>query len=76
MGYFSNGTESSMYEEEYCSSCAHYKGGCAVLDAHMLKNYDECNNKESILHMLIPLSKDGLSNEKCRMYLFAGQRRK
>ncbi len=71
MGYFSNGIEGERYEAEYCSRCLHQKiddGGCAVWLAHMIHNYDECNNKDSILHLLIPKSKDGLWNEKCLMY--------
>lgn len=40
---------------------------CAVWAAHMLKNYDECNNEESILHMLIP--RDGKGNNGiCSMH--------
>ncbi len=67
MGYFSNGTEGSMYEAEYCENCLHYEG-CAVLEAHMIYNYDECN-KKSILHILIP--RDGIENKKCRMFVEA-----
>lgn len=66
MGYFSNGTEGMMYEEKYCSKCIH-GGNCAVWDAHMLRNYDECNNDKSILHLLIP--RDGIHNERCLMYV-------
>ena len=69
MGYFSNGTEGEMYEEEYCSKCIHERPGvetCAVLQAHLIYNYDECNKKDSILHMLIP--RDGCENLKCKMY--------
>ena len=69
MGYFSNGTEGEMYEERYCSKCLHEKDGCAVMLAHLIHNYDECNNPESILHMLIPKTKDNLGNEKCRMFV-------
>lgn len=72
MGYFSNGTEGMDYEAEYCDRCLHQKpddGGCAVWLAHMLHNYDECNNEKSILHLLIPISKDGCANEQCKMFL-------
>jgi hypothetical protein len=69
MGYFSNGTGGEIYEEEFCENCANWDdGGCAVMLAHMLHNYDECNKPDSILHLLIPRSKDGLGNEKCRMF--------
>lgn len=72
MGYFSNGSEGMDYEAQYCASCIHQDGpdgnsGCAVWIAHMLKNYDECNNEESILHMLIPRDEKGW-NEKCLMH--------
>lgn len=73
MAYFSNGTEGDMYEEQYCSRCIHRNGkdgtGCAVWLAHVLHNYDECNNEESILHILIPRSKDGPWNEECQMFV-------
>jgi hypothetical protein len=64
------------YEEQYCNQCAHQKpddGGCAVFLAHLLMNYDECNNDKSILHMLIPRSKDGLGNEKCLMFIYGNR---
>jgi hypothetical protein len=74
MGYFSNGSESMAYEAQYCDRCLHQKsndndGGCAVWLAHMLYNYDECNNPNSILHLLIPRSKGGLDNAQCTMFL-------
>jgi len=71
MGYFSNGTEHMMYEEEYCDNCINQNpdsGGCAVMLAHMLYNYDECDNPDSILHLLIPRANDGVGNKKCTMY--------
>jgi len=69
MGYFSNGAEGDDYEAQYCAQCQHYADGCAVLEAHMLYNYQECNNEDSILHLLIPRSKDGLENSLCRMFI-------
>lgn len=76
MGYFPNGTASMDYEERYCSRCAHHDGpdgesGCAIWLAHLIHNYDECNNKDSILHLLIPLSEDGLGNEQCELFIDA-----
>lgn len=68
MGYFANGTEGDLYESFYCCDCIHYDN-CAVWDAHMLHNYKECNKSDSILHMLIPRSKDGIGNEKCLMFI-------
>lgn len=69
MGYFSNSCEGDWYEGEYCSKCVHQKlddGGCAVWFAHIAKNYDECNNEDSILHLLIP--REGIENKKCLMF--------
>ena len=73
MGYFSNGTEGDIYEAEYCDNCVHQNGAdgespCVIWTAHLLLNYEECNNKDSILHMLIPRSKDGPWNERCQMF--------
>lgn len=74
MGYFSNGSEGMDYEARWCDRCVHQKGpdgksACAVWMAHYLRNYKEANNEESILHMLIPRSKNGLDNERCKMFL-------
>ncbi len=74
MGYFSNGTEGMIYEDRYCSRCIHQDGhdgagGCAVWLAQIMANYEECNNPDSVLHILIPRSKDGLENEQCRMFV-------
>ena len=68
MGYFSNGTEGQIYEAKWCDRCEHQEG-CAVWMAHMLHNYKECNDKESILHLLIPRSEGGIGNEQCRMFI-------
>ena len=73
MGYFPNGTAGEIYEAEYCDKCVHQNGqdgesGCAVWLAHLLRNYDECNDDQSILHMLIPRSDDGLYNKQCLMF--------
>ena len=67
MGYFSNGTEGMIYPEEYCENCLHdINEDCAVWEAHLLHSYNEANNKDSILHILIP--RNGIYNEKCRMF--------
>lgn len=72
MGYFSNGSEGTSYEAKYCDKCLHQGPpdgpGCAVWLAHMLHNYDSCND-DSILHLLIPRTKDGLDNEQCKLFL-------
>ena len=64
MGYFSNGTEGMDWERDNCISCVHGED-CAVLAAHLLHNYDECNNPKSILHLLIPYE-NGVNGE-CKM---------
>ena len=70
MGYFSNGTEGMDYEAKWCDRCIHQNGldgksGCAVLLAHSLHKYRECNNKESILHLLIPREGSVTANAQC-----------
>lgn len=58
------------YQARYCQKCVHdVKQDCAVWLAHLLANYNECNNPDSTLHLLIPRSKDGLYNEKCKMFI-------
>jgi hypothetical protein len=69
MGYFPNGSAGEDYHHRYCSRCVHDKDNCPVWLAHLLHNYDECNRPESILHLLIPRSKDGLDNDKCLMFI-------
>lgn len=73
MGYFSNGTQGMEYEEKHCSGCIHQRrpngeSGCAVWLAHLMYNSDGCDNKESILHLLIPRTESQLDNEKCAMF--------
>ena len=71
MGYFSNSTEGESYEAQYCVRCVHHNpddGGCPVFLAHLLYNYAECNKRNSILHMLIPINKEGTGNEQCAMF--------
>lgn len=73
MGYFSNGTEGDMYQAEYCQNCLNnreddYGINCPVIVAHEIYNYDECNKKDSILHILIPRDEQG-HNKKCSMFL-------
>lgn len=72
MGYFSNGTEGDIYEEEYCVKCVHYGDdgcSCPILAIHMTYNYDQHKNQEikSILDRLIP--REGIYNQKCSMFI-------
>ncbi len=72
MGYFPNGTASEAYYEEWCSRCVHeVTENCQVWMEHLLRNYEECNNKRSILHRLIPRDADG-DNCKCLMFVDRG----
>ena len=70
MGYFSNGSEGEAYQARYCNRCVHdVHQDCPIWLAHLLHNYAECNQKDSILHLLIPRSSDGLDNEECKLFL-------
>jgi hypothetical protein len=72
MGYFSNGTQGEAYEAQWCDRCYHRydeDNPCVVWLAHLMKNYEESDKEDSILHMLIPRSEDGLGNEKCKMFV-------
>ncbi len=74
MGYFSNGTENMIYRAQYCDRCKHDENGnCPIILAHLLHNYEDCNKPESILHILIPRSADGLRNEACKMFIESEQ---
>jgi hypothetical protein len=69
MGYFSNGSEGEWYEAKYCDKCHHnINGDCPVMLAHLIHNYEECNNKHSILHLLIPRDENGY-NMECKMFI-------
>lgn len=77
MGYFPNMTAWECWATDNCFKCAHWPKNddapnCPVETAHMLFNYDLCNDTESpgaqMLEMLIPTSKGGLGNEKCAMF--------
>ena len=70
MGYFSNGSEGDAFSAQYCARCVHGETPCAVWNAHMLLNYAECSNPNSILHLLIPRGPDG-ENQQCRMFVQA-----
>lgn len=70
MGYFSNGREGLAYEAAFCDRCVHMhpEHSCPCWDIHMLENYHECNNPDSVLHKMIPQTKDGLGNEQCNFF--------
>jgi len=77
MGYFPNMTAYECWAVDNCNKCAHWStsedgGGCPVDDAHMSYSYELCNETDHpgnvILDLLIPVSKDGLGNERCAMF--------
>ena len=65
MGYFSNGTEGTMYFERYCRRCLFWNDdhGCPCWNIHLQYNYEECNKDDSILHKMIP--RHGVFNGRC-----------
>lgn len=85
MGYFSNGTEGAMYEEQFCSRCIHndFTNGkevgvappCPIWMAHLMFSYEECNsesNAKVMLDAFIPRSENGLGNGECTMFVADG----
>jgi hypothetical protein len=71
MGYFSNGTEGDMYEENWCERCLHKSEGegCAVMLAHLVFNYEQHKDDDlkNVLDTLIP--SEGAFNAECAMYM-------
>ncbi len=80
MGYFSNGTAGTDYEETYCRKCAHFGPedgpGCPIWAAHLLYAYALCNEEKHpgkvMLDMFIPRS-DGGGNGRCVMFVPASR---
>jgi hypothetical protein len=70
MGYFPNSDAGLAYEDRWCVRCvhgpAHNPAGCAVWLAHMLRNYQDCDDTDSVLHVLIP--RKGIENQRCEMF--------
>ena len=61
-------------EAKWCARCYHMRvrdmnhpdlQHCPVMDAHIMFNYDECNNKRSILHQMIPPVESPVWNGEC-----------
>lgn len=78
MGYFSNGTEGEIYEEQYCSRCIHgpendSPGMCPIWSLHLLWNYEQNGSdppiqaKKMALDILIP--RKGIHNQECSMFV-------
>lgn len=74
MGYFSNSSEGEAYKAMYCDRCVHGGGNCEVWGLHLDSNYEDCNNEDSMLHRLIPRSKDDMGNLQCRMFIEKGKK--
>ena len=75
MAYFPNGTAGECYMSRFCFHCKNYRDkkdgrgfGCAVWGLHILYNRETEKEKE-MLDILIPMSKDGLWQEECSMFL-------
>ena len=70
MGYFPNGSAGADYQDRFCDHCVHDENNdCPVWLAHLLYNGRDCNDDESILHLLIPFTKDKLGNEQCLLFV-------
>jgi hypothetical protein len=79
MGYFANGTEGELYEQEFCSRCINAPedgdaSACPVISLHMQWNSDHHRDetKEAALDFFIP-RRNGI-NQKCRMFIDAAQK--
>lgn len=74
MAYFSNGTEGTDYEAQWCARCTHGAGGgageCPVWMLHFLYN-GQTGTVGEVLEALIPrdVSKAGSPNGQCAMFL-------
>ena len=75
MGYFSNGTEGEIFQEQYGARCLHNgdENGegplCPVWELHLLYDYDQLKNKDlaHCLGALIP--RQGGRNLACRLFV-------
>ena len=83
MAYFANGSEGSMFEEQFCSRCVHEKpddGGCMVWLLHLLWNYDAVGKdadetKHMALDLLMPDGKTATELPTCSMFYAIGEER-
>jgi len=68
MAYFPNGASGGDYREKYCDNCVHDKNDdCPIWALHLMHNYEECNNDDSFLEVLIP--RDGIENQECKLFI-------
>jgi len=69
VAYFPNGTSGEVFRDQYCDRCKWDKDqSCPIWAAHLVYNYDECNNNKSILHMRIKETPDGLYADECYFF--------
>jgi len=84
MAYFPNGTSGMMFSEDQCCKCLNYRDkddgrghGCAVMDCHLLANYEQCQEDaegkmaKMLLETLIPSK--GIFPGECAMFLDDGR---
>ncbi len=65
MGYFSNATEGSYYQETHCTDCIYHNDGeCPVWSAHIFYS-DQMSDPKSLLHKWIPKNKERPFNGEC-----------
>ena len=76
MGYFSNGSEGCDYLERFCFRCNYWQDevGCPIWSLHEDRNYEDCNNEDSVLHKLIPMT-ESRGNGECIGFSDSGMRK-
>ena len=77
MAYFANGTSGDMYQQEHCEQCRNYRdlddgrgSGCPIWDLHLEYNRDM--QFRAILDFFIPMTKDCVYADKCKMFFPKG----
>ena len=70
MGYFSNGTEGMIFEEQFCARCVHNKEDdiCPVLDLHMNWNYEQFKDNDVSKTKKMALDTFIVGND-CKMFV-------
>ena len=69
MGYFANGTEGQMYEEQYCERCIHGGWTCPIWTLHMMHNYEQHKEPKIALMLDTLIPRKGCFNEECKMFV-------
>ena len=79
MAYFPNGASGDAYMERWCFRCVNWRDeeeslGCAVMDLHLISNYDQCGEDDvselykEVLEHFIPTKDNGFP-DKCTMFI-------